>query len=121
MNQDTYQQRFFVSDKYFDEDSGPIFVYICGEYTCSVPVDRAFPYKLAEEHKGIYYVVEHRMYGKSQLFDDWEVENLKLLTAEQALADLANFIETKQQEIMVEHNTTKKRNVITVGGSYPGA
>lgn len=117
----TYQQRYFQSDKYFDKENGPIFVYICGEYTCEVPTTRMFPYAMVQEHKAIYYVVEHRYYGKSQLFEDWSVPNMKLLTAELGLADLAYFITTKQAELAKKYNTTKPRKVITIGGSYPGA
>lgn len=32
----TYDQRYFINDKYWDKENGPVFVYICGEYTCSV-------------------------------------------------------------------------------------
>jgi hypothetical protein len=121
MDTRTYQQRYFQSSKFFDEKTGPIFVYICGEYTCEVPVTRMFPYAMVEENKAMYYVVEHRYYGKSQLFEDWSVPNMKLLTAEQALADLAYFIEMKQLELASKYGTTERRKVVTIGGSYPGA
>lgn len=42
--------------------------------------------------KCLYYQVEHRFYGKSQPFEYWSVENLKYLKADQALADLNNFV-----------------------------
>lgn len=37
--------------------------------------------------------LEHRYYGASQPFDDWSTENFEFLTSEQALADIANFID----------------------------
>ena len=120
-NESTYNQRYFVSDKYWDKKSGPIFVYICGEYTCSVPATRMFPYAMAEEHNALFFIVEHRFYGKSQLFEDWSLPNLKLLQAEQALADLAYFIQSRQAEISQEQGTSERRKVVTIGGSYPGA
>lgn len=43
---------------------------------------------------GLILVLEHRYYGNSMPFGakSLEYENLRLLTVEQALADLANFI-----------------------------
>jgi len=38
------------------------------------------------------FIIEHRFYGESQPTADWSVENLALLTAQQALADIANFL-----------------------------
>lgn len=38
-----YDQRYWVSDQYWD-GTGPIFIYICGEYRCSVPETRLFPF-----------------------------------------------------------------------------
>ena len=43
-DQDTYPQRYFVTDKFFDKEKGPVFLYICGEGTCRPPSDRGFPY-----------------------------------------------------------------------------
>lgn len=59
--------------------------------------------------------LEHRYYGQSQPHEDWTVPNLRELTHEQGLADVAYFIE-KQNQIM---GSTKKW--IIVGGSYAGA
>jgi len=116
----TYQQRYHYSEKFFDNKIGPIFVFICGEAECNVPHGRLFPYALAQEHSAAFYLLEHRYYGKSQLFEDWSTKNMKLLTVENALADLAEFITAKQEEYMTKYNTPK-RKVITFGGSYPGA
>lgn len=30
----TYQQRYWVYENYFNPNVGPVFVYICGEYVC---------------------------------------------------------------------------------------
>ena len=115
-----YKQRFHFSNKFFDEEIGPIFVMICGEAACNIPIGRMHAYKLAEEHNAMFQILEHRYYGKSQLFDDWSYDHMKLLTVENALADLAAFIDAKQVEIMQKYNT-ERRKVITFGGSYPGA
>ena len=34
----TFKQRFWHNDKFFDaENQGPVFLYICGEWTCTPP------------------------------------------------------------------------------------
>jgi esterase/lipase superfamily enzyme len=69
---------------------------------------------------GLVLVVEHRFYGKSLPFgnESFKLENMKLLTSEQALSDLAHFIE----QVNVGHMYGVNNNPwITIGGSYPGA
>ena len=113
MDSRTYQQRYWINDKYWDQENGPVFVYICGEYTCSVPSTRLYPFMLGAEHNALLMVLEHRYYGESQLFDNWDSENFKYLSSEQALSDLAMFIQS--------FNLDKQRKWVVVGGSYPGA
>jgi pimeloyl-ACP methyl ester carboxylesterase len=69
---------------------------------------------------GLILVLEHRFYGKSLPFanDSFKLENMKLLTSEQALSDLAYFIDQVNINNMYGVN---KNPWITVGGSYPGA
>jgi hypothetical protein len=110
----TYNQRYFMNDKYFDKENGPIFLYICGEYTCSIRDDRLFPFMIGAQHKALMFAVEHRFYGKSQPFDTWETKNFEYLNSEQALADLAHFLNIQLQD-------KPDRKVIVIGGSYPGA
>jgi len=40
----TYKQRYWVSNQYWD-GKGPIFIYICGEYRCTVPSTRLYPFR----------------------------------------------------------------------------
>ena len=107
-----YDQRYWVSDQYWD-GTGPIFIYICGEYRCSVPSTRLYPFMVGAEHSARFMVLEHRFYGDSQPFDTWELDNFAYLNSEQALADLAYFIG--------QINPDQASQVLVVGGSYPGA
>lgn len=107
-----YSQRYWVSDQYWD-GSGPIFIYICGEYRCTVPDTRLYPFMVGADHQARFMVLEHRFYGDSQPFDSWDLENLGFLNSEQALADLAYFIG--------EMNPDQANEVLVIGGSYPGA
>lgn len=71
------------------------------------------------EHNALLITLEHRYYGASQPFENWSTENLKFLSSEQALADLAYFIESMNAEW--KESIGREPEWITVGGSYPGA
>ncbi len=110
----TYPERYWVNDKYWTDTSAPNFIYFCGEYTCSPPAERHFPFMVGAHHGARLFVIEHRFYGSSQPCDDWSVACFSTLNSEQALADFAHFL-SKMNEDMPERPT------IVVGGSYPGA
>lgn len=65
--------------------------------------------------------LEHRYYGKSLPFGNQSltIENLRFLTAEQALRDLAYFLTMLSKG--GQYRITPKNPWITIGGSYPGA
>jgi pimeloyl-ACP methyl ester carboxylesterase len=65
-------------------------------------------------HGALLTALEHRFYGESQPFDDLSTENLGYLSAEQALSDIAHFLNYL-------NGGKSYRPVIVVGGSYPGA
>lgn len=103
-----------MNDEYWTNQDDPVFIYICGEYTCSVPDTRLYPFMIGASYGARLMVLEHRYYGESQLFDNWETENLRLLSSEQALADLAYFLATMNKDL-------PSRPTVVIGGSYPGA
>jgi len=116
----TFKQKYYVTDQFWDSETGPVILYICGEGPCSgVPEKKLFISTLAEENKALVLSLEHRFYGVSQPFKNLSTENLRYLTVDQALSDLANFIH------WVKTNSTLKvgenRKWLTYGGSYPGA
>ena len=114
-NDSTYEQRYWVNDKYWTADeSGPNFVYICGEYTCSIRDDRLYPFMVGAEYGARLYALEHRFYGSSQPFDDWSLDSYRWLSSEQAMSDLAYFIAKINED-------QPDRPTIVIGGSYPGA
>lgn len=95
-------------------------MYICGEGTCRKPQDNSFVVNLAKEFKGRVLALEHRFYGMSQPTNDWSTENLRLLTPDQGLADLAVFATMKSENFTATYGIPHRR-WIDVGGSYPGA
>ena len=83
-NTSYWKQRYWTINDYFKPNSGPVFLFICGEYVCpGVPQARQWIVKLAERTLGLILVVEHRFYGKSLPFgnDSLKMQNLKLLTS----------------------------------------
>lgn len=62
------------------------------------------------------FEVEHRFYGSSQPFPTMSIDNLQYLTSEQALADLATFINQVNK-----NKGWKNARWIPYGGSYAGS
>ncbi|KAL4471802.1 hypothetical protein ABPG72_008820 [Tetrahymena utriculariae] len=101
-----------------------VFIYICGETKCnSLEPNSSFPQQITQIHKGIIFSLQGRFYGKRQPFRQgkysYSIENLKYLYAQQALNDIAQFIQyVKDNKIK---GVTSQMPWIYFGGSYPGA
>jgi len=61
---------------------GPVFLYICGEYTCSIDPDRLFPFMVGASHGAELYAIEHRFYGESIPYNNLSIPNYKFLSSE---------------------------------------
>ena len=94
-SQSTFNLRYWANNDFWDQDDGPIFLYLCGEWTCSPPSVTQAAFALGQKVNAKLLVLEHRYYGDSQPFDDWSYEHLKWLNTEQALADIAAFIDSQ--------------------------
>ena len=81
-NEDTFGLRVWKNDKYVTSKEGPVFLYICGEYTCGIREDRLFPFMVGASHGAELYALEHRFYGESIPYDSLETKNLGLLNTE---------------------------------------
>jgi len=77
---ETYQQRYWVNDVYWTDESSPFFLYLCGEWVCDVPA--SYPFMLGASYGAKLIVLEHRFYGESQPFTDWSEPNLRYLSSE---------------------------------------
>jgi hypothetical protein len=91
-------------------------------------------WELAEEKQALMISLEHRFYGESYPTSDMSVDNLTFLTSEQALADLARFIEyissltdssSKRELANSDPPLSIKASLanskwVSFGGSYPG-
>jgi hypothetical protein len=112
----TFKQRYYIDSEHADGPLSPVVYYICGESEC---LPRSFQGRFAEDvatalHAHIV-ALEHRYYGKSVPFDQLTADNLRYLSTENALADLARF----QKHAMTDLGLAGKW--IAIGGSYPGS
>lgn len=113
----TWQQRYFVNGKYY-KVGGPIFLMIGGEGTASAKwmVEGQW-IEYAKQFGAFCFQLEHRFYGKSHPTSDLSIKNLMYLSSEQALADLAYFI----QNMNINYKLPSDSKWIAFGGSYPGS
>jgi len=116
-NVNTWQQRYFVNDEFWNPDlGGPIFLMVGGEGAIDAGYVSGLEMAVwAQKFGALMFALEHRFYGESQPFADQTTENFAFLSSQQALADLANFIQTMKLEYYAEDAP-----VVTFGGSYPG-
>lgn len=114
-----WKQRYFVNTTYWNGDGSPIFIQIGGEgpIKSSYVNDHLYYTKLAKDFSALVFAIEHRFYGKSQpAGGDLSLKNLRYLSSQQALADLARFTEGMVKKYAAPHSP-----VIVFGCSYPGA
>ncbi|KAH7698357.1 serine protease K12H4.7-like protein, partial [Aphelenchoides avenae] len=80
------------------QPGGPIFLEIGGEWDIDEAGGRLETHvgylDYAQRHKGAFYYLEHRYYGQSIPLLPQDREDIKWLSSEQALADVAVFIES---------------------------
>ncbi|XP_065208205.1 putative serine protease K12H4.7 [Planococcus citri] len=116
-NSETWQQRYFANWSYYTP-TGPAFLIIEGEswaYSDEVIVNPWVSF--AETFKGVIFHLEHRFYGKSVPKNDTRTENLVYLSSQQALADIAYFI----QGITKQYYLSDDIKWIVFGCSYAGS
>uniref|UniRef100_A0A7I4YFP2 Intestinal prolyl carboxypeptidase 2 n=1 Tax=Haemonchus contortus TaxID=6289 RepID=A0A7I4YFP2_HAECO len=119
----TFEQRYFKNDQWA-KPNGPIFLMIGGESErdSSWVLNENLTYlKWADEFGATVYALEHRYYGKSDLFDSFDPAVSKkntyttYLSSLQMLYDVANFIRA------VDAERGQHGKWIMFGGSYAGS
>ena len=122
---ETYRQRYFVIDDFWEPPHGPVILHVCGEYTCpGIMPARLFPLEMAYKHKALVVSVEHRFFGETMPRPNLSTSNLRVGNSRQALNDLANFLTWFQQAHINEPHGFPRDHLskwVVVGGSYPGA
>ena len=119
---ETFNQYYYVNLDYAlnKTKSDTLLLYIGGEGPLSSSsVTSGSAVELAKQTKSVLLSLEHRFFGDSQIpGNDYTPKYLRFLTVEQALADLANFVNEMKSEYC---NNPNKCAVGVIGGSYPGA
>ncbi|KPM05102.1 lysosomal Pro-X carboxypeptidase-like protein, partial [Sarcoptes scabiei] len=120
VNNETFQQRYIISDKYWNAISSPIFFYAGNEGDIfTFANNTGFMWDNARSFQALIIFMEHRYYGQSLPFGNdsfTDIDRFGYLTVEQALADYADFI------TWLKITEPKARNspVVVIGGSYGG-
>lgn len=115
-NNETFYMRYLMNKEYLVEGS-PIFIFVGGEWTITPgTLQRGHIFDMARNLSGLIIYTEHRYYGFTIPTPDLELDNMKWLNIDQALADLAHFIIQIKEEIREIRNS----KVILVGCSYSG-
>jgi len=112
--QSTFLQRYYVDSTMWDTANGPVFFEIGGEGPAE-GTDRGFIRTLAKTYKALLVTLEHRFYGVSVPSGGLSTSNLKYLSSQQALADVASVINYMKQTLSIQGK------FVTFGGSYSGA
>ncbi|KAF8371124.1 pcp-3, partial [Pristionchus pacificus] len=117
-NTATWSQRYWYNHAYDTANSNVNFLYLSGEQDGSlgfiVGLSQA-PVYYAQQLNADLYTLEHRFYGKSHPTKDTSVENLRFLSSQQAIEDIADFV----RKISADKGGDQKW--IIIGGSYAGA
>ncbi|EAY18582.1 Clan SC, family S28, unassigned serine peptidase [Trichomonas vaginalis G3] len=113
----TFKQRYYYNDTFCQNTTTKkLIVFIGGEAAITERrVQKGAYMKLAKETDSCVVALEHRYFGESQPFEELITPNLKYLTSDQALADLAYFIES-----FIKIKYQSRPTILVVGGSYPG-
>lgn len=113
-----YQQRYLISDAYWEKGVGPVLFYTGNEGDITnFWNNTGFVFELAQQFRGLLLFGEHRYYGTSLPFgkDSFNNTNIGFLSIEQALADFAVLVKTVKKDYNAENCT-----VFAFGGSYGG-
>ncbi|XP_072014566.1 LOW QUALITY PROTEIN: putative serine protease K12H4.7 [Amphiura filiformis] len=116
-NLQTWQQRYFVNDTFY-KPGGPVFLMIWGESEAySVWIQEGMWIEWARQIGALCLMLEHRYYGMSHPTKDVSTSNLRYLSSEQALADLAYFRNYMMQNMSMK----SEQKWVSFGGSYSGS
>ena len=110
----TFKQRYFVDSSLAAGKNSPVLYYFCGEGTCEGATGTREVDALAQRIHAHRVALEHRYYGYSVPNHSLSNDNLKYLSMDQALEDLAAFEKYAQSKLGL------RGKWISIGGSYAG-
>ncbi|GLV36739.1 uncharacterized protein CBL_02426 [Carabus blaptoides fortunei] len=114
-NNNVWNMRYIENNQFF-QPGGPIFIMLGAEWTIALGfVQGGLMFDMARENGGAMYYTEHRYYGQSFPVSNLTTKNLKFLSTEQALEDVAVFI-----RMLKSNSEFVNSKIIVCGGSYGG-
>ncbi|ETN81237.1 serine carboxypeptidase S28 [Necator americanus] len=116
-------QRYVYNSKFYNPSKGLVFLMIGGEGSISPPGDKWIRdesitmMQWAKDFGAAAFLLEHRFYGprENSPTGKQDTESLKLLSIDQALEDIKEFID----QMNAKYFPKTKTHWVTFGGSYP--
>ncbi|XP_063370334.1 putative serine protease K12H4.7 [Cydia amplana] len=116
---DTFRMRYYYNDEFAENNN--IVIFVGGEWAIHPGwTQGGLAYELAELTKAALFYTEHRYYGNTRPSPDTSVEDLRYLTVDQALGDLAQFIQHVKSDAF-QSGRYRNGSVGLVGCSYAGS
>ncbi|PZC74323.1 hypothetical protein B5X24_HaOG207976 [Helicoverpa armigera] len=113
----TFPMRYYYNSEFAGEN---LVILVGGEWAISPEwLQGGLAHEMAEQMNAGLFYTEHRFYGNTRPFSDSSLENLSFLSIDQALADLAQFIQHVKSDLF-EDGRYKNATVALVGCSYAG-
>ena len=124
MENSTFKQKYLVYDKFWNGDTGPIFFYFGNEGAIEDFYNNTGAmFEIGKPFGALLVFLEHRYYGVSVPVAGSQSSrlgtSLQFLTIEQALADTAMFLSSKNK-LFGCANSKDACKVVLFGGSYGG-
>ncbi|CAG4980308.1 unnamed protein product [Colias eurytheme] len=115
-----FRMRYYYNDEFTSQHSN-IVIFVGGEWEISPGwTQTGLAYELASRTGSGLFYTEHRYYGSTRPTRDTQLTNLRFLNVDQALGDLAQFIEHVKSDDY-EGGKFKNATVGLVGCSYAGS
>ena len=119
--------QYYVDNTYYNPSMTTCFIYVGGEGPLG-GTPAGYVSELAQRHSACIVALEHRWYGDSVPGDVGSTADLRTLSVEQAIADLASFLTWYDAQIGGAVAATARvggsavtHTWLVIGGSYPGA
>jgi hypothetical protein len=110
-----FKQRVLVNSEFASGADAPTFLYLGPQGPVDpASVTKGFVYDLAKTHGALLLALEHRFNGESYPVRSLETKNLKSLTVENALGDVARFLRD------YVYDDKPLNSVILFGSEYGG-
>ncbi|CAO1423307.1 unnamed protein product [Diamesa hyperborea] len=115
-NRETWNMRYYANNVSF-QAGGPVFIYVGGDYEIGTYwIENGHMHDIGVELNASFFGIEMRYFGQNQPTTNLSVANLKFLSTEQVLADMATIVD----HIKKDNPELTNSKVIMVGTMFGG-